>query len=214
MKTAKRSRIQWFILALGLIGTLFYFLHVIIGSMHYSGYDPIKQAVSDLTAVTAPSRGIASALSQIYGVFIVSLCALLCVFYETKESKAFRLGIYLLTAMQGVTAIGYTLFPLSASGFRGDFQDSMHVVVTVLVVLLSISSMVLIALGSFRHKAHKRLGMITLITLGLMCIGSAGVGALPDILGVAERFSVYSVVLYGAVLSVFTYKHVEKGVQK
>ncbi len=201
MTTQRRSRAQWFVLALGIAGTVFYFLHVIIGSMNYPDYNPVTQAVSDLTAAAAPSRDIASALTGISGICTVALCILLCVMYQGKVNKPFRLGIYLFTAMRSVSAVGYTLFPLSASG--GLFQDTMHIVVTVLVVVLSIASMVLIAVGCFRRGMHRVFGTITLVALILMFIGSIGVGSLPAYFGVAERFSVYSVVLYGAALAVF-----------
>ncbi|HBU11245.1 MAG TPA: DUF998 domain-containing protein [Clostridiales bacterium] len=201
----KRTRAQWFILILGLAGTVCYFLHVIIGSMHYPGYDPLTQAVSDLTAANAPSRELASAFTHSNGICTVALCILLCVFYEGKVNKPFRLGIYLFVAMQGVSAVGYTLFPLSGSGYAGAFQDTMHMVVTVLVVVLSIASMILIAVGCFRRRTYKLLGILSLIALGLMFLGSIGTGALPAYFGVAERFSVYSVVLYCAVLAVFAF---------
>ena len=117
----------------------------------------------------------------------------------------FRLGIYVFAAMQGASAVGYTLFPLSDSGYQGSFQDTMHVVVTVVVVVLSIASMILIAVGCFKQRTHRLFGIITLTALALMFIGSVGVGAFPDYLGVAERFSVYSVVLYSTALAVFAF---------
>ena len=57
-----KNRVQWLAL-MGVVGTIFYFLHVILGEINYPGYQPLAQAVSDLTAATAPSREIASALS-------------------------------------------------------------------------------------------------------------------------------------------------------
>ncbi len=45
--------------------------------------------------------------------------------------------------------------------------------------------------------------------LALMFVGSIGIGALPAYFGVAERFSVYSVVLYSAALAVFAFHNRE-----
>ena len=42
----------------GVIGVVFYFLHVICGGIFYEGYNPLAQAISDLTALGSPSRNI------------------------------------------------------------------------------------------------------------------------------------------------------------
>ncbi|HCC35549.1 MAG TPA: DUF998 domain-containing protein [Ruminococcaceae bacterium] len=204
MTTQIRNRTQWFVLTLGIAATIFYFLHVIIGSMNYPGYDPLTQAVSDLTAAAAPSREIASAFTHVSGICTVALCVLLCVYYQGKVNRPFRLGVYLFAVMHGVSAVGYTLFPLSG-GKTASFQDTMHIVVTALVVVLSIASMILIAVGSFKRRTQRIFGIVTLAALALMFIGSIGTGALPAYFGVAERFSVYSVTLYSAVLAVFAF---------
>ena len=47
-----KNLIQWLAL-MGVVGTIFYFLHVILGEINYSGYNPLAQAVSDLTAASA-----------------------------------------------------------------------------------------------------------------------------------------------------------------
>lgn len=205
MNKAKRSRTQCFMLLLGMARMIFYFLHVIIGRQFYPGYNPLTQAVSDLTAASAPSQEAAAIFTQISGMCAVSLCMLLCIFFKGQFNKPFRLGIYLFTGMEWLSGVGYMAFPLSDRGYAGTFQDIMHIVITALVVLLSVAAMILIAAGCFRHKTPRTFGFITLIALGLMFIGSIGTGIFPAYLGIAERFSVYSVILYSAVLSVFAF---------
>ena len=202
-----KNRVQWLAL-MGVVGTVFYFLHVILGEINYPGYNPLAQAVSDLTAATAPSREIASACSTIYAFFTVTACTLLCVFYQGRVNKVFRRGIYLFAVMEWTSAVGYTLFSLSGSGYTGTFQDVMHMVVTALVVLLSIASMVSIAIGCFKSRVHKRFGTFTVAVLGIMALGSIATGVVPvRYFGVAERLSVYSIVVYGAALSLFTFRY-------
>ena len=205
MKSRKRSLIQWLALS-GVIGMAFYFLHVVIGKMNYPGYSSLAQAVSDLTAADSPSREIASALSAIYGLFTVTGVTLLCVFFQNKVNKVFRAGIYFFALMQWVSAVGYTLFSLSTSGYAGAFQDVMHMVVTAAVVFLSIASMILIAVGAIKSGEYKVFGIFTVAVLVIMAVGSIGTGAVPrEYLGAAERVSVYSVVVYSGVLSVFAF---------
>ena len=102
----KKKRVQWLAL-LGVVGTIFYFLHVILGEINYPGYNPLAPAVSDLTAATAPSRDIASAYSTVYTLFTVVACTLFCVFYQERVNRVFRLGIYLFAVMEWASAVGY-----------------------------------------------------------------------------------------------------------
>lgn len=204
-----RSRSQWLALS-GLVGALFYFLHVIVGKLYYPGYSSMSQAISDLTAATAPSRDIAAGLSSTYSLFTVAACTLLCVFFEGKGNRSFRTGIYLFAAMQWVSAIGYSLFSLSDSGYAGTFRDVMHMIVTMAVVLLSIISMILIAVGCMKRPPTRRFGLFTIAMLALMALGSMGTGAVPPAyFGIAERISVYSVIIYTAALSWFTFGYSE-----
>ena len=202
MKSKKIS--NYFCLS-GIIALVFYLLHDIVGAMHYPGYDWISQAVSDLTATTAPSFVVASELSSIYGIFSCLCCAMVCVVVQDRANRVLRLGVYLFTAMSFISAVGYALFPLSESGYAGSFQDIMHLhVVTALVVVLSIASLVLITVGGWKSKGDKALAVMALIALGFMFLGVIGVGVVPAAyFGIPERFSVYSAVLFTAVLGVW-----------
>lgn len=132
----------------GVVAAVFYFLHVYYGMRDYPGYSSLAQAVSDLTAVDAPSYVVASRLSALYSMFSVIGCTFVYLIVSSKTNKTFRIGIGLYTIMNWVSAVGYTLFPLSGREFQGTFQDVMHFyVVTPTVVLLSIVSLVLISVG-------------------------------------------------------------------
>ncbi len=191
------------------VAAAFYFLHVYFGIQNYPNYNSLSQAVSDLTATGAPSFVVASRFSALYSMFSVLGCTFLCLIVTNQINKTFRLGIYLYTIMNWVSSIGYTLFPLSGKGFQGTFQDIMHFyVVTIAVVLLSIVSLVLIFIGGRRNKETKGIAILGLITLLLMFLGSIGSGVAPkEYFGVMERFSVFSVVIYTALLGLFGYTY-------
>lgn len=191
-------------LVFGILAMLFYLLHDIVGAMHYPGYDPMTQAVSDLTAVDAPSYVVASGYTKIYSIFSC-LCNVFVCLLIRDHRKPLRTGIYLITAMQFTSAVGYSLFPLTGSGYDGSFQSFMHVyVITVIVVLLSIVSLILIAAGSFK-EGKKLLGIFALITLA--CFFTAPVSAaLPSVFGIVERFSTYGSCVFTLVLSAVVYR--------
>ena len=189
----------------GILSVVLYLLHDIVGAMNYPGYDAMKQAVSDLTALDAPSFAVASGYSAVYGIFSCLCCVLLCLLM-VNERKGLRIGIYLFTAMEFISAIGYSLFPLTSGGYDGSFQSFMHVyVITILVVLLSIVSLLMISISGFKD-GKKVLGIIATIALLLMFIGAAGSMAVPkDIFGLVERFSTYSAVVFTGVLGIYVY---------
>lgn len=193
----------------GVVAAVFYFLHIYVGIQNYPNYNSLSQAVSDLTATDAPSVEVASRFSSLYSLFAVLGCTFLCLIVANQINKTFRLGIYLYTTMNWVSSIGYTLFPLSGQGFQGTFQDIMHFyVVTTAVVLLSIVSLLLLFIGGRRHKATKVIAMLGLIALLFMFLGSIGTGLAPKAyFGLFERFSVFSVVIYTALLGLFGYTY-------
>ncbi len=80
-----------------------------------------------------------------------------------------------------VSAIGYALFPLSSAGYDGSVQSFIHVyVLTAPIVLLSIISLILIAVGSLKGKdKHKWLGAFAIVALVLMFVGAVGSGSVP-----------------------------------
>jgi len=199
--------VQWVCLS-GVFSILFYLLHDIIGARHYPGYNWKSQAVSDLTATDAPSYIVANQYSSTYAALNCICNTTLFTLIKKEKSFILRLGVYVFSIMNYVSAIGYSLFPLSSSGYDGSAQSFVHVyIVTIFVVLLSIVSLILIAIGSFRgNNKHKVLGTLAIITLILMFIGAVGSGNVPkEYFGIFERFSTYSAVVFTGVLSIYSF---------
>ena len=101
----------------------------------------MAQAVSDLSASNAPSLRLWNQLSSLYNVCTLVCAMMVCVGIQGKKTRLLRIGIYLFTIMEWVSAVGFCMFPLSDSGYAGTFQDKMHIFSTVIVVLLSIVSL-------------------------------------------------------------------------
>lgn len=98
------------------------------------------------------------------------------------------------------------MFPLSDKGNAGTFQDIMHIVVTALVVLLSISSLIVIMTGGYRDKRYRNIATWATLALSLMFIGAIGVGVVPvEYFGIPERFSVFAATGFNAVLGAYLF---------
>jgi len=89
-----------------------------------------------------------------------------------------------------VSIVGYGWFPLSESGGGTAFQDIMHIAVTAVVVILSITSFVLIMVGGYRKKSFLSLAVCATIALALMLAGPVGMSVAPSAyVGLFQRFS-------------------------
>lgn len=192
----------------GIISFFSYLLAVVFSPYAYPGYDWMSQAVSDLSAVSAPSLGLWNQLSCLYGKCgIVSIMAVSIYIAETKAlNKLTRAGIYVFAIMNWISSVGYELFPLSEAG-KGmtTFSDIMHVyVVTAAVVITSIVSLCFIIIGCLKSNVCKSLAIWAIAALSMMFIGAIGTGIVPEAyFGIVERFSVFSATGFNAVLGIY-----------
>lgn len=188
---------------LGVAALLSYTAAVVFSPFAYPGYNWMAQAVSDLSAANAPSLSLWNRLSSIYNVSALVCAMMVCAGIQGRGSRLLRLGIYLFTAMEWISAVGYSMFPLSDSGYAGTFQDQMHILSTVFVVLLSIVSLILLMIAGGKDRTYRIYGIFAGIALGMMLVGAFGMNIVPkDYFGIVERFSVFAAVGYNAVLGV------------
>lgn len=194
-KTTKKSQ-KTLVQILGLTGVLSFVSYaaaVIFAPLAYPGYDWLSQAVSDLSAANAPSLALWNSLTAVYNVCEVLCATIVCVGIKDKKNKLLRIGVYLFAAMEWVSAIGYRAFPLTDSGFAGEAQDVMHMVVNVGVVLLSIASLVVIIIAGAKDKSCLSYCICASVALAMMLVGALGMKIVPAAyFGVVERFSVFA----------------------
>jgi hypothetical membrane protein len=194
----------------GAIGVIFYFLHIVFGSIFYEGYNPFAQAVSDLTSSNSPSKNIASLFTFIYGIFSVIFTFWFYIYFRKKINKMISSGSCFLFIMNVISSFGYSLFPLSEAGFQNTFQDKMHVVVTVFVVTFTVIALILHGFGFIRTREYKYIGIISLCTFLLLILGVILLNIVPkEYFGAAERINVYSIVIYTGILSLWMHKYIK-----
>lgn len=188
---------------LGVISLLSYTAMVVFSPLAYPGYDWLSMAVSDLSAEGAPSAALANQLNALFGPCgLVSIMAV-CVGTAGCKSKLMKLGIYLFAAMEWICSVGYQLFPWVSGAPASNPQNIMHLAVTVLVVVFSLASLVLIAVGTKRDP-KKSLHVWAIVCLAAMIIGPIGTSLLPKtVFGLFERFSTFSAVVFNAVLGIY-----------
>lgn len=191
---------------LGVISLLSYTAMVVFSPLAYPGYDWLSMAVSDLCAEGAPSEDLAARLNALFGPCGLVTVMAVCVGVVNCKSKVLKSGIYCFAAMEWVCNVGYDLFPWVNGAPSTDPQNIMHLVVTVLVVVLSLASLVLTAIGAGKEEMSS-LRVWAIVCLLAMLIGPIGTALLPKaVFGLFERFSTFSAVVFNAVLGVYLMK--------
>ena len=186
-------------------------MHIVFGRIFYEGYNPLVQAVSDLTANGSPSKNIARIFSFLYGIFTVVFAICFFVYFKNRINKIIAIGSCLFCIMNIISFFGYTLFPLSEVGYAGTLQDKMHMIVTVFVVVLTMISIVLYTFGFLKAKENKHLGIISICTFVLLLAGAMLINVLPQkYFGIAQRMNIYSIIIYTGILSIWMYKYIGK----
>lgn len=201
------KKVNNFLLALGMVGVVFYLAHTIIGRILWKEYNPVTTDISSLTADGAPNVHLLSILTSIYGI-----CMILFVIGLLKKSfkeyhNLLKTGYILLLIMQLTSMFGYTLFPLSGNETEMNFQNMMHIVVTVVVVFTTIASSFFISLGYLKQEKIIGLGKLSLVMAILITVfGSLnpiGMSLRLNILGLTERLAVYSIQAFMFILSYY-----------
>lgn len=191
---------------LGVVAFISYVAAVVFSPLSYPGYDWMAQAVSDLSAANAPSLTLWNQLSCLYNVCTLICTMMVCVGIQGRKTKLLRVGVYIFTAMEWISAVGFGMFPLSDSGYARSFQDKMHILSTVLVVMLSIVSLMIIIVAGVKDKNCRSYGIFAGIALGMMMVGAFGMNIVPkEYFGIVERFSVFAATGFNAVLGVHLY---------
>ena len=219
MLKSGKTIINWLGL-LGIVSFISYMAAVIFAPLAYPGYNWMSRAVSDLSALNAPSLLLWNQLAAFYELCGITCITLVCVFIQGKLSRGLRIGIYLFAIMQWVSGIGFTMFPLSDAGYTeaatgasdavtamfANIQDTGHIVVTAVVVILSIISLLFIIVGGYRKKRYVSLAVWAVVALVMMMIGGVGTGVVPkEVFGLFQRFSNISATGFNAVLGAYLF---------
>lgn len=201
------EKINKYLMPLGMVGVLFYLAHTIIGRILWTDYNPITTDISSLTADGTPNAHLLKIFTFIYGI-----CMLLFVIALIKKSfsqyhSLLKTGYIILMIMQLTSMFGYSLFPLSGDKTEMNFQNMMHIIVTVFVVFTTIASSFLISFGYLKQEKMKVLGKFTLVMSILITIFGAlnpiSMSLQLNILGLTERLVVYTIQILMFILSYY-----------
>ncbi|VVB66400.1 Uncharacterised protein [Candidatus Gugararchaeum adminiculabundum] len=191
------------LLICGILSSVLYVGTDIFAAMQIPGYSYLDQAISELSAIGAQTRPLWIAMSFIYAPLVIAFG--IGVLKSAGENRSLRITGILLS-IWGTLGFVWLLFPMHMRGAIGSFTDTMHLVMSGVTVLLIIA---MIGFGSGTQGKWFRI--YSILTILAMLIFGALVGQqAPSVaaqlptpwMGVMERVSVYSSMLWVLVLGV------------
>lgn len=201
------KKIEKSLIPLGMIGVIFYFFHTILGNILWPDYNPITMDISSLTAEGAPNVQLLRIFTLIYSISMILMVIALVVKAFSKYHSMLKTGYVILLVMQLTSAFGYSIFPLTGDKTEMNFQNIMHIIVTVVVVFTTIASSFLIALGYLKQENKKSLGKIALIFAILITLfgmfNPISMSMQLNILGLSERLVIYTIQVFMFILSYY-----------
>jgi hypothetical protein len=192
------------LLACGILSSLVYVAADILGALSWNGYRYASQAISELSAIGAPSRPVVLPLAIAYSLVVIGFG--FSVYAAAGRSRGLRVAGAALVAVGAIGLVTSLWFPMHLRGAERGLSDGMHIVptaATVLCILLAVGSA-----ASALGKAFRRYSSVTLLVLllfgGLAARDGAGLAAnLPTpMLGINERINVGAYLLWVAALAV------------
>jgi len=190
------------LLICGIASTVLYISTDILAAMTSPGYSYLNQAVSELSAIGAPTRPLWLAMSFLFNPLLIAFG--IGVRRAAGEKRSLRITGILL-AVWGVVGFLWLPFPMHLRGAERSFTDTMHIVMTGVTVLLMTAF-----IGFGAAARGKWFRIYSVLTIVLMY----GFGALTGMLatridtgptpwmGAFERIIVYAPMLWVLVLAV------------
>jgi hypothetical protein len=190
------------LLVCGILAPLLYVGTDIVAAMLYKGYSYADQAVSELSAIGAPTQPLWTAMTFLFNPLLIAFGV--GVWSVAGRRRSLRITGILL-AVWGVIGFVWLLFPMNMRGAIGSASDTGHLIlsgVTVLLILL------FVGIGSGARgkwfRLYSILTMLAVLVFGaLVGVQAPRVAAqLPTPwMGVMERVCVFSPMLWVLVLA-------------
>lgn len=119
------------LLACGALATAVYIGGDLLAAARYDGYEIAHQAISELSAVGAPTAGLWEKIGFAYGLLVLAFGV--GVWRSADGSRALRVagGLLVFSSLLG---IGWYFSPMTARGGERTTSDLMHIVMTAITV--------------------------------------------------------------------------------
>lgn len=190
------------LLLCGLASSIFYVATDVIGALSYAGYDYTSQAISEMSAIGAPTAALLSPLYIIYAALFTAFGIGFMASADTPRLQG-SAGSIIVVGLLGMLV--WPFFPMNERGANGSFTDTVHLVLGASDVLLLVLAIAL-ASSSFgkRFRLYSWASILIMLTAGgltSLYVPRVGAGEATPWMGILERLSLAAYLLWIGVLS-------------
>ena len=202
------------LLVCGILSSLVYVGADLLAAVRYPGYHKfISQAISELTAVGAPTKGLVEPLLIGYDSLIIAFG--LGVWTSAGRQRALRIVGGLLVAIGAVGLVAMPFTPMNLRGTGNLSTDAPHIAVTGVIVLFNLSAIGFGAsLFGRRFRLYSYATLLTLLLFGAWTGFEASRLAAQQPtpwLGVVERIHIGAYLLWVLVLAIALLRPARRG---
>ena len=200
--TRKGSAVR-LLLACGVASSLVYLVTDVVGALSYPGYDYAGQAISEMSAIDAPTADLLAPFITLYGILFALFAAGVWIVAGRRRRLRWSAGFMVALAALG---IGWALSPMHMRGTEPSTTDTMHLVMSGASVSLLVA-IIFSGGGAFGRKFRLYSAATMLFMLGFGYLTTRDVplvaaGKATPWLGLNERLSFLAWLSWMAVLSI------------
>lgn len=192
------------LLICGILSSLLYVGTDILAATQWEGYSYTSQSVSELMAIGAPTRPLVVSLFTIYNVLVIAFGFGISATANRKRALHFS-GI-LLIGYGIVGQVALLFFPVHLRGAEKTISDTMHVILTMVIVLFTLLSIGFGAAALGKWFRRYSIGTILILLLFGVLAGLDGPRIAAQMptpwLGVMERINIFASLLWVLVLAI------------
>jgi hypothetical membrane protein len=191
------------LLVCGIVSSLLYVAADVLAAMRYPDYHSFtSQAISELSAIGAPSRPLVLPILIAHSVLVIPFG--MGVWQSAYRKRALRMTGSLLVAL-GVIDLVAPFFPMHMRGAEATLTDTMHIALTIVTV-----AVFLLGIGFAATAFGRGFRVYSLATVPVLLVfGAVGGMDAPRIaaqlptpwLGLTERINIGGYLLWQAVLA-------------
>lgn len=191
------------LLACGIAAPVIWVSIDIVAAMMTEGYSYTSQAISELSAIGAPSRSLVQAVVLVYNPLAIAFGV--GVWMGSSGRRALRVTAVLLVALAAVGLL-WPFAPMHARGTEFGLTDVLHIVLATVTV---VSTLLIVGIGSVSFGTPFRLyswaTLLALLIFGALTYlyaPAVAAGQPTPGMGLYERINAYGSLLWMAVLAV------------
>ena len=133
MINAPKSVLLAILLTCGALSSVIYVITDVVGAISYPGYNYAAQAISEMSAVGAPTTELLAPYYRIFSILFVAFAV--GVWRAGTRDHALRWSAAFMFAV-AVVGTGFSLFPMNMRGVERTFSDTMHLLVAAVTMSL------------------------------------------------------------------------------